>query len=1085
MRARGTLGALIAGALVGASLLAVAPAAPAAALSGSDFNPGLIITDGLFYDANAMSEADIQQFLVNKGSGLANMVFSVSSRARLVSESTGNLRCDAFTGGTLAASTIIFRAQQSCGISAKVLLVTLQKEQGLITTGSPDQTALDRAMGYACPDTAPCAPTTLGFGNQVYSGALQLNTYRASQFARQPGWQDVQFNPDTGCGSTQVYVQNYATAALYNYTPYQPNAAALANLGGAGDYCSSYGNRNFWTFYSNWFGSTYGTTAPFPIVAPSVVGSPTIGSTMSARTGAWAGSPSYAFSWLVCTTRVDTPFDTAPSGCSTIDGATAATYVSTADQAGKFLAVLVSATNSYGTTVAGGMAASAVGSPANLTPPTVTGVPTLGSTWSINTGTWAGVPYPTILTFWLRCNDPQAAVFTTVPAGCTAISGATSSTYTSTSADLGKYITAQVAGNSTLGFALAGAISKTPVGFPYNAALPTVTGAPGVGSTWTLDTGTWTGSPAPTLAIFWLRCNQPIATSFTTVPAGCSAISGANSTSYTSTSADVGKYLTAQVAGNSSRGFALAGALNSTAVQMTVPANTVAPTVSGAAPVGSTWTLNTGTWTGAPTPVLAIYWLRCTDPVVNVFSSVPAGCVAISGANATTYTSGSNDVGKYLTAQVAGNNAAGFGLAGAISTSSIQGSAPTNTVPPTVSGTATVGSTWTVNTGTWTGSPSIAIYWLRCSSPISSTFTAVPAGCVAISGANATTYVASSADAGKYLTAQVAGNGTAGFGLAGAISTSSIQGSAPTNTVPPTVSGTATVGSTWTVNTGTWTGSPSIAIYWLRCSSPISSTFTAVPAGCVAISGANATTYVASSADAGKYLTAQVAGNGTAGFALAGAISTTVIQSATPTNTAPPTISGTPAVGSVLTVDTGTWTGSPTIAIYWLRCTSPISSAFTSVPAGCTAISGANATTYTLVSADLGKYVAAQVAGNAPAGFALAGASSTGAVQAAVPTNTAPPTVSGAATIGSTWTVNTGTWTGSPTIAIYWLRCSTPITATFTTVPSGCVAITGANATTYVSTSADRGKYLTAQVAGNAPAGFALAGAVSTSALDN
>jgi len=56
-------------------------------------------------------------------------------------------------------------------------------------------------------------------------------------------------------------LQNKATAALYYYTPYQPNAAALANLGGTGDGCSSYGNRNFWVYYNNWFGST---TAPTP-----------------------------------------------------------------------------------------------------------------------------------------------------------------------------------------------------------------------------------------------------------------------------------------------------------------------------------------------------------------------------------------------------------------------------------------------------------------------------------------------------------------------------------------------------------------------------------------------------------------------------------------------------------------------------------------------------------------------------------------------------------------------------------------------------------------------------------------------------
>jgi hypothetical protein len=54
-----------------------------------------------------------------------------------------------------------------------------------------------------------------------------------------------------------VNIQTQATAGLYNYTPYQPNSAALANLSGTGDSCSAYGNRNFWRYFNDWFGSTY------------------------------------------------------------------------------------------------------------------------------------------------------------------------------------------------------------------------------------------------------------------------------------------------------------------------------------------------------------------------------------------------------------------------------------------------------------------------------------------------------------------------------------------------------------------------------------------------------------------------------------------------------------------------------------------------------------------------------------------------------------------------------------------------------------------------------------------------------------
>ncbi len=270
--------AIAAGVAVLATGLAVsAPAERTEAVTAADWNAGNIISDALFYDSTAMTEAEIQTFLNGMvgacGNSLCvkNLRVNVDSRAASYSNSTGNLICRAFQGGYLSAAAIIFRAQQACSISAKVILVTLQKEQGLVTSPSPSQGAVDRAMGMACPDTAPCAAYALGFGNQVYLGAKQLMTYKADRFARQPGIQSIGFHPNTACGSTVVNVQNYATAALYSYTPYQPNAAALANMNGVGDSCSSYGNRNFWRFYNSWFGSTQGFPVGSLNTAPGLV----------------------------------------------------------------------------------------------------------------------------------------------------------------------------------------------------------------------------------------------------------------------------------------------------------------------------------------------------------------------------------------------------------------------------------------------------------------------------------------------------------------------------------------------------------------------------------------------------------------------------------------------------------------------------------------------------------------------------------------------------------------------------------------------------------------------------------------------
>lgn len=137
----------------------------------------------------------------------------------------------------------------------------LQKEQSLVTDDWPWQNQYRSAMGYGCPDTAPCDAQYYGFFNQVYQGARQLKRYAANPnlFNYAVGRTSyVQYQANAPqCGGTNLTMQTAATAALYNYTPYQPNPAALNNLYGSGDSCSAYGNRNFWRLYRDWFGVTY------------------------------------------------------------------------------------------------------------------------------------------------------------------------------------------------------------------------------------------------------------------------------------------------------------------------------------------------------------------------------------------------------------------------------------------------------------------------------------------------------------------------------------------------------------------------------------------------------------------------------------------------------------------------------------------------------------------------------------------------------------------------------------------------------------------------------------------------------------
>ena len=63
----------------------------------------------------------------------------------------------------------------------------------------------------------------------------------------------IQYNPNASCGGSIVNVRSLATSALYRYTPYQPNAGALAAGYGTAS-CGAYGNRNFYLYFEDWFG---------------------------------------------------------------------------------------------------------------------------------------------------------------------------------------------------------------------------------------------------------------------------------------------------------------------------------------------------------------------------------------------------------------------------------------------------------------------------------------------------------------------------------------------------------------------------------------------------------------------------------------------------------------------------------------------------------------------------------------------------------------------------------------------------------------------------------------------------------------
>ncbi len=198
------------------------------------FDPNYILSDAELTDSYAMDLNQVRAFLASRGA-------------------LGDMRLADHTGRTRWAADIIWYAAQNHGISPKVLLVMLQKEQSLVEAENPTQKQLDWAMGYGvcdnCSMNDPALQRWQGFGKQVNSAAMQfIEGYLADIEER--GAIAGKYGPGipvTISGET-VIPENAATAALYAYTPH------------------IHGNKNFSLLWQAWFGREYpsGTLVQVP-----------------------------------------------------------------------------------------------------------------------------------------------------------------------------------------------------------------------------------------------------------------------------------------------------------------------------------------------------------------------------------------------------------------------------------------------------------------------------------------------------------------------------------------------------------------------------------------------------------------------------------------------------------------------------------------------------------------------------------------------------------------------------------------------------------------------------------------------------
>jgi hypothetical protein len=399
---------------------------------------------------------------------------------------------------------------------------------------------------------------------------------------------------------------------------------------------------------------------------------------------------------------------------------------------------------------------------------------------------------------------------------------------------------------------------------------------------------------------------------------------------------------------------------------------------------------------------------------------------------------------------------------------------PTNDSPPTISGTPVVGETLTATEGSWSGTfpMSFAFEWQRCAG-----------GACTAAGDTDSSYVVVAADVDKTLRVVVtATNADAPLGVSAASAETAVvtPQQAPVNTAEPVISGSPVEGSTLSTSTGTWSGTGITFTYqWVRCGADGG---LSDGSNCPTIVGATSSSYTLTATDIGARLRVFVIAKNAVDTRAVASNPTDVITQSTstgpPRNTVEPSVSGTPAVGRVLSGSIGTWAGATlSFAQQWVRC-----GADGGLPDGsnCTPISSATSSSYTLVSDDLGQRIRFRVTATNSLGTQTAASNATAAVSTSTttttPTQQAPrnsvlPSILGSANVGATLTASVGLWTGTAPLlyAYQWMRCDADGSI------ASCTDITGATSTQLVAASADQGRRLRVEVTARNTLGTATA----------
>ena len=359
-------------------------------------------------------------------------------------------------------------------------------------------------------------------------------------------------------------------------------------------------------------------------------------------------------------------------------------------------------------------------------------------------------------------------------------------------------------------------------------------------------------------------------------------------------------------------------------------------------------------------------------------------------------------------------------------------SPPSNTTPPTITGTVEQGQTLTAVEGTWTNAANRRTWqWLRCDS--------AGHNCNPISGAEQQTYTLAPEDVGHTLEiSETAYNDVGASQPAASRATEVVPTpppSPPEAQTLPTLTGTLEQSASPDGHPAVWSGEVKHYAYlWKRCDNN--------GQNCNPISGANETTYVLR----GWTSDTRIALKETATNAAGSRSRPRPPPTRSPASCRPrwplPTVKGTAATGTdAACLQRQLERGTDRYEYRWTSCDSG--------GEHCETIGGATSKSYVPSGSDVGHRLRVEeIARNGTGAGSPASSAATAQVLPEAPVASASPTITGPPQQGETLTAHAGEVDNSPTgYSLQWLRCE----------PGECVPVPGATKAEYTLTSADIG----------------------------